>query len=78
MVCLPKATIRHAIDVLHGAISRYGTPASVLTDRGSQFYTSESDHKKKGASEFEYELVRLWYTVHTSTGQPSPDDIYGM
>ena len=25
----------------------------------SQFYASESEHKKKGASEFEQELVRL-------------------
>ena len=70
---MPKATGRHAIDVLHDAISRHGTPASILTDRGSQFYASESDHKKKGAAEFEQELVRLWYTAHTGTGKSSPD-----
>ena len=54
-----EATGRHAIDVLHDAISEHGTPALILTDRGSQFYASESEHKKKGASEFEQELVRL-------------------
>ncbi len=53
------ATGRHAIEVLHTAIKKHGRPASILTDRGSQFYASESEHKKKGASEFEQELVRL-------------------
>lgn len=53
------ATGRHTIDVLYNAISKYGTPASILTDHGSQFYASKSEHKKKGASEFEQELVRL-------------------
>ena len=52
---LSEATGRHAIDVLYDAISKHGTPASILTDRSSQFYASESEHKKKGASEFEQE-----------------------
>ena len=54
-----EATGRYAIDVLHDAISKHGTPASILTDHGSQFYASESEHKKKDASEFEQEQVRL-------------------
>lgn len=54
-----EATAKHAIEVLHKAMTKHGRPASILTDRGTQFYASESDHKKKGASEFEQELVRL-------------------
>lgn len=53
------ATGKHAIEVLHEAIKRHGKPASILTDRGSQFYASESENKKKGISEFEQELVKL-------------------
>ncbi len=30
-----EATGRHVIDVLHNAISKHGTPASILTDHGS-------------------------------------------
>ena len=54
-----EATGRHAIDVLHEAIAKHGRPASILTDRGSQFYATESESKKKGASAFEQELVKL-------------------
>ena len=54
-----EATGRHAIDILHKAIRRHGRPASILTDRGSQFYSSESESKRKGVSEFEKELVKL-------------------
>ena len=63
-------TRRHAIDVLHDAISKHGMPASILTDRGSQFYASESEHKKKGVSEFEQELVRLgiWHILARCEG----------
>ena len=54
-----RATGMHAIKVLHAAMRSHGRPASVLTDRGSQFYASESESKRKGASEFEQELARL-------------------
>ena len=54
-----QATSRHAIDVLRAAMEAHGKPASILTDRGSQFYANEGQYKKKGASEFERELVSL-------------------
>ncbi len=54
-----EATGAHAIEVLRKAISMYGKPACVLTDRGTQFYANESEHRKRGAAEFEKELVRL-------------------
>ena len=47
------ATGRNAIAVLHEAISNHGSPASILTDHGSQFYANAGEHKQKGASEFE-------------------------
>lgn len=54
-----EATGMHAIEVLHEAMARHGTPASILTDRGSQFYANESEHRKRGASKFEQELAKL-------------------
>ncbi len=54
-----EATSKNAILVLRKAISKYGRPASILTDRGSQFYANESECKRKGVSEFEQELVSL-------------------
>jgi len=33
--------------------SQYGSPREMLTDRGSQFYANEGEHKEKGQSEFE-------------------------
>ena len=54
-----EATGQHAIDILHEAIAAHGLPATVMSDRGSQFYANAQEAKKKGASEFEKELVRL-------------------
>ena len=53
------ATAEHAIEVLDRAISQYGKPRSILTDRGSQFYATESEKKSKGVSEFERHLENL-------------------
>ena len=47
------ATGRNAIAVLHEAISNHGSPASILTDHGSQFYANAGEYKQKDASEFE-------------------------
>ena len=41
------------------AISQYGKPRSILTDRGSQFYTTESEKRSNGISEFERHLEKL-------------------
>ncbi len=53
------ATTKNALRVLDEAIKNHGKPASILTDRGTQFYATESESKKKGASEFEKRLVEL-------------------
>lgn len=54
-----EATTDNAILVLREAIAKHGRPASILTDHGSQFYANKSEYKRKGASRFEQELVRL-------------------
>ena len=53
------ATTENALAVLEEAIKNHGKPASIMTDRGSQFYASASEAKKKGASVFEKRLVEL-------------------
>ena len=54
-----NATGANAISVLRQAIRKHGRLASILTDHGTQFYANESEYKRKDASEFEKELVRL-------------------
>ena len=54
-----EATGRHAIEVLAKSMEEHGKPASILTDRGSQFYANEAETRERGESEFEKELVRL-------------------
>ena len=53
------ATTENALAVLDEAIKNHGKPASIMTDRGSQFYANASEAKKKGASVFEKRLVEL-------------------
>ena len=53
------ATGKHALEVLGRAMEDHGIPASVLTDRGAQFYANESESGKMGRTEFEKELARL-------------------
>ena len=52
-----EATSEHAVEVLDRAIEQYGKPASILTDRGSQFYAVECDDKLKGITVFEKYLI---------------------
>lgn len=54
-----EATGKHALDVLRQAIAAHGKPASILTDRGSQFYANKAEFKKKGATAFETALVEM-------------------
>ncbi len=54
-----RATAENALSVLDEAIRNHGKPASIMTDRGSQFYATASEAKKKGASEFEKRLAEL-------------------
>jgi putative transposase len=53
----PEATSQHAVDVLKKAIGKYGKPASILTDRGVQFYAVQADDKLKGLTVFEKYLI---------------------
>ena len=39
----PEATSEHSVEVLKEAIRKHGKPASILTDRGIQFYAVEAD-----------------------------------
>lgn len=48
-----EATGRHAIEALAGAIAGHGEPASILADRGVQFYSNEAKDRKRVKSEFE-------------------------
>lgn len=52
-----EATSKHAVEVLKEAIGNHGKPASILSDRGSQFYATESEVKEKGLTEFEQFLI---------------------
>ena len=54
-----EATGDHAIRVLEGAIKRYGKPAQVLTDHGSQFYANEKENARRGMATFETRLLEL-------------------
>jgi putative transposase len=53
----PEATSEHSVEVLKRAIANHGKPASILTDRGIQFYANEAEEREKGATVFERYLV---------------------
>ena len=45
---LEHATTENSLAVLDETIKNHGKPASVMTNRGPQFYASASEAKKKG------------------------------
>ena len=53
----PEATSEHSVEVLKEAIKRHGKPASILTDRGIQFYAVEADDRLRGLTVFEKYLI---------------------
>lgn len=53
-----NATSHNSVEVLKQAISRYGKPKSILSDRGIQFYAVEAEAREKGLTEFELHLMR--------------------
>lgn len=53
---LEKATTANALLVLDMVVAKYGAPLSILSDRGTAFYTNESENKAKGRSEYEKSL----------------------
>ena len=54
-----EATGEHAIEVLERTIEKYGKPAQILTDHGSQFYANERENAQRGVAVFETKLVEL-------------------
>ncbi len=51
-------SVSAAVSVLKEAIiNKYGKPASILTDRGSQFYANETEARERGLTEFEQYLI---------------------
>ncbi|MDE0090067.1 MAG: DDE-type integrase/transposase/recombinase [Thaumarchaeota archaeon] len=52
-----EATAANAIAVLEEAVQKYGRPAGVLTDRGSQFYANEREGAGRGEGDYERKLV---------------------
>lgn len=55
---LTNSTIAKHMGVSELWVKKHGKPASILTDRGSQFYANESEYKEKGITEFEDYLIR--------------------
>jgi putative transposase len=53
----PEATSEHSVEVLKEAIKKYGKPAAILNDRGTQFYAVEADDRLKGLTVFEKYLI---------------------
>ena len=43
-----EATAKHAVKVLDKAMSAYGKSESILFDRGSRFYATESEKRPRG------------------------------
>ena len=41
----PEATSERSVEVLKEAVAKHGRPASILTDRGTQFYAVEADER---------------------------------
>jgi putative transposase len=54
----PTLTSPYSVEVLDGAIGRYGKPKSILSDHGSTFYAVESVAREKGLTEFEKYLLK--------------------
>jgi putative transposase len=53
----PEATSQRSLDVLKQAIAKWGRPASILTDRGIQFYAEEAGDRLRGVTVFERYLI---------------------
>ena len=53
----PEATSERSVEVLKDAVKKHGKPASMLTDRGAQFYANEAEERERGSTVFERYLV---------------------
>ena len=66
-----SATSASALRVLRKATREHGKPASVMTDHGTQFYATESESRRRGATAFEKFLVeREMRHVLSGVGHP--------
>ena len=54
----PTLTSPWSVEVLDGAIKKYGKPKAVLSDHGSTFYAVESVAREKGLTAFEKYLLK--------------------
>ena len=67
-----EAAGEHAVKAPDEATSKHGKPASMLSDRGTQFYATESE-KNQGGFHVREAPERLGHTAHTGRGGPPPD-----
>jgi putative transposase len=67
----PTLTSPYSVEVLDGAIAKYGKPKSILSDHGSTFYAVESVAREKGLTDFEKYLLKSKITFITGrVGHP--------
>jgi transposase InsO family protein len=71
-----EATSQHSVEVLKQAIDEHGKPASILTDRGIQFYANEAEERQRGSTVFEVSR-RERDTACPIKGLPSADERKG-
>ena len=71
--CSTRATGKHVIEVLEETISKHGKPASILSDRGSQFYATESEKRPRGFQGSRGRLNDLGVRHILAQGGPPPD-----
>ena len=51
-------TSPYSVEVLDGAVEKYGKPRSILSDHGTTFYSMEREAREKGLTAFEKYLIR--------------------
>lgn len=51
-------TSDYSVEVLDGAIEKYGKPRSILSDHGTTFYSMEREAREKGLTAFEKYLIK--------------------
>ena len=61
----PTLTSQYSVEILEGAIKKFGKPRSILSDHGSTFYAVESVAREKGLTEFEEYLLKNKITFIT-------------
>ena len=71
--CFDEAAGEHAVEVLEEAISAYGKPESIPSDRGTRFCAAESKKRPKWYSTFEKRLNDLGILHVPAQGGPTPD-----